>query len=104
MRTDTPDSQRRQKRFNQHLKFLSHHLLILNLILLFISKSTYSKIAENPYIHMLSCKKRRKYYYLYFLFKYSKNKRTVFRNDEVPADNIYPLDLRLFCDIKCRVL
>lgn len=53
---------------------------------------------------MLSCKKRRKYYYLYFLFKYSKNKRTVFRNDEVPADNIYPLDLRLFCDIKCRVL
>lgn len=60
---------------------------------------------KEPFIHMLSCKMRTKYYYLYSLFKQYKNKRTVFRNDEVPADNIYPQDLRLFVyDIKCRVL
>ena len=39
-----------------------------------------------------------------FLFKHCKNKRTVFTSDEVPTDNIYPQDLRLFCDIKCTVL
>lgn len=57
---------------------------------------------------MLSYKKRKYYFFsrniCIFLFKHYKNKRTVFRNDEVPADNIYPQDLRLFWDIKYRAL
>lgn len=40
---------------------------------------------KNPYTYRSSCKVR-KQQYSHFLFKHSKNKRTVFRNDGAPAD------------------
>lgn len=67
MRTDNPASQRKQNRFNQHLKFLSHHPLILNLILLFVSQSTYSKIAEEPLYPYVVLQKEKKILLFVFL-------------------------------------